>query len=295
MRRSAGAADRTLDPTGGGFYSDAALYHLLHEGDTAREVLALERIAKRHVGRGVLRWLEPACGTGRHLVELAARGHSGVGIDISRPMLEHARMLARSGASRREKAGRGARERNARRLRFVDAPMEAFDVGAGRFDVAFVLVNSIRHLMSDALMFDHLRCVARALRPGGVYVVGIECVVAGWDQASEDVWHARGRLTGAKAAGPVVRATQLVSYVPEPRRRVERVLSQVTLRSGRGALTTERFSEASYELRTYTLAQWRRLLARAGWEVVEVCRSTGGVRAARAHGYALYVLRPVKR
>ena len=45
---------------------------------------------------------------------------------------------------------------------------------AGSFDLAFNLIDSFRHLRSEDAAARHLRGVARALRPGGVYVLGLE-------------------------------------------------------------------------------------------------------------------------
>lgn len=252
------------------FYADPQLYHVLHLEGTRGEVAALERIAWRHAegaGRGAaLRWLEPASGTGRYLHELAKRGHRGVGVDLSGAMNRFARAEA-------VRLGVGDR------LRFVTARMESFAAGVRAFDVAFNPINSIRHLGSDRGLLEHLSSVGRSLRAGGVYIVGWELLYPGEQQPTEDVWTGRGRG---------LRVHQFVSYLPdEVGRRRERVLSHLTVRRGRD----EEHIDSSYWLRTYTVPQAQRVVARAGW-MVEASYGPGGrPKDPWVPGYALRVLR----
>jgi SAM-dependent methyltransferase len=61
---------------------------------TEKETDFLVDTAKRFTDTGVSSFLDIACGTGRHLRELTARGYSGFGIDASRYLLEIARKTA---------------------------------------------------------------------------------------------------------------------------------------------------------------------------------------------------------
>ncbi|MFT3684597.1 MAG: class I SAM-dependent methyltransferase [Phycisphaerales bacterium] len=257
-----------------GFYDDPLIYHVLHLQGTAAEVRVFERIARRHAegaDSGSLRWLEPASGSGRYLHVLAKLGHRGVGIDLSEGMNEFA-------AAEAKRLGVGGR------LKFVTASMERFDAGRGRFDVAFNPINSVRHLASDKAVLDHLACVKRSLRRGGVYLVGVEVTPPGIAQPTEDVW--QGRIAG-------LRVHQFVSYLPpEGRSRHEKVISHKTVIQGRGKAKVERHIDSVYSLRTYTREQWLTLLDASGWEVVACYGPTGRLKRFEPVGYCLQVLKP---
>ncbi|MHC4937760.1 MAG: class I SAM-dependent methyltransferase [Planctomycetota bacterium] len=95
------------------------------------------------------RILEPMCGPGRLL---RAMPGWAVGLDIGEAMV---RIAGRTNPVFRADAAR-------------------FAVREGSFDLAFNLIDSFRHLRSEQAAHDHLRCTARALRAGAVYVLGLE-------------------------------------------------------------------------------------------------------------------------
>lgn len=256
------------------FYSIPDLYDVLHAPGTAEEVDVLRAIQRRAVGivRSP-RWIEPASGTGRYLLEAAGQGVAGVGFDVSAPMVKYAR-------------ARAARRSAARRPRFFLADMRDFDAGRrlGRFDFAFNPINTIRHLASDAAMRQHLAAMARVLHPHGVYAVGLSLCAYGSEAPTEDVWHGE--------RGPV-RVVQVVQYIPPTggrgeASRVERVFSHLTV-TRRGE---ERHVDSSYALRGYDLSQWTGLLARAGWTIDGVTDSHGEPATPREPGYFVFLMRP---
>jgi SAM-dependent methyltransferase len=301
----------------GHLYADAAVYDVLHRPGTGDEVDALLRIARRHLGHSAgLRWLEPACGSGRYLIELARRkergggGHTGVGVDLEPGMVAYAQAAAeRAGVV--AAAGAGGPESVEPRLRFVAGRMERLSarmIGSKeRFDAAFCLINSFRHLMTEGAAREHLRRVLGLLKPGGVYVVGVDLFDPVLSVPSEDVWEGRGGRGGrGRDDGPrAVRVKQFVSYSPptgavEGRARREEVYSHLTItwaggngggggreRDG-GTRVEERAS--TYVLRTYTAAQWAGLLRGAGARAVEVCNADGEPERAKPVGYQLWVL-----
>lgn len=257
------------------YYADPLVYHVLHIHGTRSEVRVFERIARRHARDATersLAWLEPASGSGRYLHELARRGHTGVGIDLLEPMNRFA-------AEEAERLG------VSERVRFITAPMERFTVQRGAFDAALNPINSIRHLKTDSAVLDHLACIKRALRPGGVYIVGVEVNPTGMAQPSEDVW--KGRIAGLSVH-------QFVSYIPpEGRSRRETAMSHKTVIEGKGKHKRERHIDSVYHLRTYTKPQWEKLLNASGFEVVACYGPTGRVKGFEPIGYCLQVLRAV--
>lgn len=102
-----------------------------------------------------LRILDVGCGTGRHAIELTARGYSVTGIDLSESQLARAR----------EKAS--ARGLNIDFQRH-DARHLTFDK---EFDAAIMLCEGAFPLMeTDEMNFEILRGVARSLKEGGKFI-----------------------------------------------------------------------------------------------------------------------------
>ncbi len=284
MPPSRTATRRVTNLQGVDWYDLPAWYDILHARGTAADVDGIERVARRHLPgrRGSLHLLEPACGTARHLRRAVKRGHRVVGVDLSRPMLEYAEAALRRD---RDADGRG---------RLVEADIEHLDrrtlgLAADETgpDVAFCLVNSLRHLPSDAALARHLRSTLDLLRPGGVYVVGLGLTDYGGEQPSEDVWHG--------ARGPC-RVTQVVQYLPAPggrgpEARRERVVSSLAVVTP----TAETFVDHRYDLRAYDARQWSAVLNRAGAEVVATVDEAGNdfdwPWREGSMGYGLFVLR----
>lgn len=231
---------RTVSSDEGDWYDHPKWYDVVHGPGTADDVDVFERLAMRYVrtrsisGEGV-RVLEPACGTGRYLRVLAGRGYNVVGFDIKEGMVAY----ARRGLERRGLAGDV----------FV-GDMTAFSISP-KADFAFCPFSTIRHLMTDDALLAHFACVARALRRGGVYIVGLDLARYGREAVSEDFWSgARGRLL----------VTQRVGYTPgSARMRLERVRSELVVRTP----TRRQVLRSRYDLRTYNEAQWLRVVKRS--------------------------------
>ena len=269
-------------PQEASLYSDPLVYDVLFGPGTAREVDALERIARQWVRTrgGARTWLEPACGSGRYLRVLARRGYGVIGFDRSAAMIAFARPRVMA-------CWRGAR---ARPPHLVVADMVDFDLGRRCADFAFNLFNTIRHLPSDAAMRAHFAAMARALRPGGVYAVGLSTSRYGREPLDEDVWESRrGGL----------RVRQVVQYLPpgvleagqpaRARRRLERVVSHLRVeRPGR----RPEHRDATYDLRCYDERQWRRLVASSALVEVGAVDSAGRPIAGDGSTYAIRLLAP---
>jgi SAM-dependent methyltransferase len=198
-------------------------------------------------------WLEPACGSGRYLRELAGRGIRCTGFDLDDGMLGYARQALRA-------AG------HSRRVRLVRADMAAFaDALDDRFAVAFNPVNTFRHLHRARDAASHLREIARALLPGGLYLVGMSFSRYGEEEATEDVWTAR-------RDGIAVR--QIVQYLPPERdTRRETVISHLQVDRSGG----REYLDSTYTLRSYDLAQWKGLVRRSPLRRVGAIDDLGNV------------------
>lgn len=262
-------------------YADPEVYDILHWPGTPREVADLVALSQRFVpappGGRRARWLEPACGSGRYLRVAMALGIDVFGFDLSREMIAHARAMLPS----RPAAGRALG-----RARMFAADMTDFDrqLRPGSIDFAFNPINSIRHLGSDNAVLAHFAAIARVLRPGGVYAVGLSLSRYGGEFPSEDVW--QGRRGG-------VHVRQVIEYLP-PRTRAERAARAevahshlIIARKGRAV----EHRDSSYVLRTYGVGQWRSLIARSALETAGVTDERGVPLHFSSPGYCVWVLR----
>ena len=154
------------------FYDFPALYDAIHLPDTPVEALAAWALIERHHG-GARHLLEPGCGTGRFLSYFARRGLTVTGYDTNARALAFARRRLR-----REAAV------------IVKSSMTSFR-RPNSFDAAYCLIGTFRHLLTERDAIRHLRLTAEALKPGGVYVVGLDLVDYTDCPADEEGWEVR--------------------------------------------------------------------------------------------------------
>ena len=282
-------------------YTDPRVYDVLHAPETPGEVRLLRRVAAKLGCDGAAPvWLEPACGSGRLLRAAARHGVRGYGFDISAPMIAYARECAakvggKAGPKKKAGAKAGAAGAVAKAPKFFVADMRGFEAAAEaelgkalpKADMAFNLINTIRHLGDDRAMLDHFVAVARVLKPGAAYVVGISLCSYGNEFETEDVW------TGSRGG---LRVTQTVQYLPASGRRgeaarAERVISHLTvIDSSAAAETSERHIDETYALRSYDLKQWNELIEKSALRVAATFDGEGKSIEPSEPGYVLYGL-----
>jgi SAM-dependent methyltransferase len=140
-------------------------YDIAFGWERTKEADFLEECVKRYapaLGRSLV---DVACGTGTFLQEMARRGWRVAGLDSSAAMLELAR--------------RRVPEAEA----LLEADMAAFTL-QGTYDVATCWLDSITYLLRNEQFIEHFRCVAKALRPGGLYLVDL-----GFSAWCDPLWH----------------------------------------------------------------------------------------------------------
>lgn len=99
--------------------------------------------------------LDIGCGTGRHAIELARRGYTVTGIDLSEAQLARAREKAAAAKVNVEFIQKDARD-----FKFTEG-----------FDLAIMLCEGGFSLMeTDAMNFRILENAAAALKPGGTFI-----------------------------------------------------------------------------------------------------------------------------
>jgi len=117
----------------------------------ADEVKFLWKVLRLEKGSRVL---DIPCGTGRHAVRLARRGASVLGVDITPEYLREARKAAGKTAN----------------VRFVRGDMRRMPL-ENEFDAAINLWTSFGYFDDPADDLKTLRAVARALKPGGLFLI----------------------------------------------------------------------------------------------------------------------------
>src|SRR5207253_9029825 len=104
-------------------------YDIAYEPHTRREAVLMDAACRKYCPFAPRRFLEPACGSGRLINELAARGYQVTGFDLSQPALTY------------------LRRRVARRLLHAEtfeAQMSNFRLGR-LVEAAYCTVNTFRH------------------------------------------------------------------------------------------------------------------------------------------------------
>jgi SAM-dependent methyltransferase len=225
----------------GNVYDHPKYYDLLFGSDWKAEFDFLGACFARHAARRVRRVFEPACGTGRLLIKLAQAGYVVAGNDLN------AKAAAYCNA-------RLARHGFAKSVTVDD--MSDFTV-ARKFDAAFNMINSFRHLSTEQLAHAHLQCMADAIAPGGLYVLGLHLIPTAGDRCEEESWSAR--------RGNLMVNSHMWSKAIDRRRRIEKLGMRLDVFTPTQHLRIH--DEMCY--RTYTAHQMTALLARIpAWETV---------------------------
>jgi hypothetical protein len=60
-----------------------------------------------------------------------------------------------------------------------------------KVDLAFNVLSTFRHLMTDRQALSHLRLTAKALNPGGIFILGLDLARYGQDFPDEETWVTR--------------------------------------------------------------------------------------------------------
>jgi len=237
-----------------GWYDYPCYYDIAFQSETLPEADFIEAACRKYVVGPVRTLLEPACGTGRLVVELARRGYQVIGLDNNRTALAY--------------LGRRLRRRGLRSLIFV-AEMSRFGLRR-TVDAAYCTFDSFRHLLTERSALEHLNCMAEAVRPGGIYILGLHLLPPDASEECIERWtERRGRFhltvtlrvlrCDRRRRIEWIRISVLVRKRPAQRLQVAHPSDQVL-----------RFRD-EFPLRIYTARQFRRLLAKTPrWELADV-------------------------
>ncbi len=219
------------------WYDTPHYYDIVFDEGTQREADFLEAATQRYGTAGGRRLLEPACGSGRLALELARRGWEVSGFDGNASMVAY------------------ARERLQRRRGITahlwEDQMQDFTLPCGvrgGFDMAHCLVSTFKYLLTEKDATACLRCVAAALRPGGLFFLGLHLTDYHRRSFEHERWVAQRGKT------EVVCNTR--TWPADSHTRLEKLRTRLRITSA-GLTHTQ---ETHWYFRTYDAAQLRALL-----------------------------------
>ncbi|MGC4005656.1 MAG: class I SAM-dependent methyltransferase [Pirellulales bacterium] len=161
------------------WYDLPRYYEIGMQDETAEQAAFVRAAVARYATVPVRSLVEPACGPGA-LARALARDFHVSAFDLNPRMIEYARR--RSGKS-------------ARPVDWFVGDMTDFRLPAP-VDGAYCLLDSFRHLTTEAAAAAHLRAVAANVRVGGVYLLGFHLVPPDADPNCTERWtQTRGRTT----------------------------------------------------------------------------------------------------
>ncbi len=252
------------------WYETPLYYDIIFDEDTDKEADFLETMADWYVetnrrANQPMRFLEPACGSGRLLAEMAARGYDCTGFDLSDPMLAFAQLRidaldgkgnkgatgsspASAKAAQQHTGGQAASgTRSNLKTRLVNADMADFAFKQ-KFDLAYCGVSTFKYLQTEADARAHLQCMAKALKQGGVYVLGFHISDYDFTSIQRERW--------VQQRGKTHVTCNIQSWPPDRKTRTEKVRSRLVVKENG---CTRRY-ETVWTFRTYTARQVRSLL-----------------------------------
>lgn len=221
------------------WYDSPLYYDMVYADYTKKETRFIEGIMKRHGPElaGPMRVLEPACGSGRLLESLAARGHVVHGFDLNKHQVAFARKRLKAKGLK----GRVWRDR-----------LQDFTLPKGaRYDVAHCFVSTFKYVDTEAGAVRSLRRMAAALRPGGLLLLGLHLTDYRNSPPDHERWIGRQ---------PGIRVVSDTWSAPADRRsRTEAMRTRMRItEKGR-----TRVEETLWDFRTYSPGELKSLLAKA--------------------------------
>ena len=188
-----------METISGHLYDFPKYYDLIFGSDWAAEFRFLKQCFAKYSSRPVKRVFEPACGTGRLLVQFAKEGYEVAGNDLNAKAIDYCN-------ARLERQG-------FQPTAFV-GDMADFTVKK-KYDAAYNLINTFRHLPSEETAEAHFKCVAESLNKGGLYLLGLHLIPKTRQKCTAETWTA--------SRGPLTVVSNLWSIGIDLKKRVERI------------------------------------------------------------------------
>lgn len=217
------------------WYDYPQYYDLGFQDETEKEIEFLQNAVERFGTGGFRRVLEPGCGTGRLVVGLAQNGFEVTGFDLNPSALKYLeKQLKQRGLS----------------ATIYLQDMSKFEV-TQPYDMVLNTFNTFRHLLKEDEALSHLKSVARSLRRGGLFFLGLHVMPYDADaECTERWWATTGRTR-------VCFTLKVKSW--DQRRRLEELGVSMLIRKPNQPPLRVR---TEMTLRTYRYSQLKSLLAK---------------------------------
>lgn len=213
-------------------YDAPALWDLAFSDETRPEADFLQWMIEESLQLKTARVLEIGCGGGRQVIEMAGRGFQVTAFDLNAECVAETRRRVR---------------RRGLQATVVEADMADFQL-PHTFDLAHCLVNTFRHLTTESTARAHLQCVARALKPGGLYVLGFHLLPPDTLEMDCERW------TLVKGRRRVTTTVRVLDFSRRKRIEIVRFSLKVTTPNRVLRLSSD------HQLRIYRADQFRSLL-----------------------------------
>ena len=241
-------------PLQSNWYDLPKYYDLSVADETAGELAFVQGAAAKFLDSSTLKRplsvLEPACGTGRLTEALARNGFQVTAFDLNPTMVEFTKKRI---AKQRSVGSRGGNT-----AQVFEADMARFTIPQPA-DLGVCLLDSFRHLLTEDDARAHLQCMANAVKPGGINLLGLHLLPPDADLDCTERW--------TNQAGKTHITTTLRVMSSSRRTRLEQIRISLLVREGK---QIARYRD-EFPLRMYTAAQLKSLVASVpAWEIVAV-------------------------
>lgn len=204
--------------------------------DTLLEADFIEAAALRYCPQPARSMYEPGCGGGRLIVELARRGYSLTGVDTSAAAINYAQTQLK---------------KSSQAANMIHGDMRQTLPGV-QFDLAYCLVNTFRHLLTEDDALQHLNSVSSMLNEGGLYIIGMHLLPPDADEEDEEEW--------SVTEGDTTINMQLVVEGCDRSTRLETLQFTMLVQNPAGEPLGE--FKSGYRMRTYEAEHMRSLLTK---------------------------------
>lgn len=222
------------------WYDYPQYYDLAFKEQTNKEASFINNVIQKYSPLQASKVFEPACGSGRLTIAVARHGYYCQGFDLNKTSLNYLdKKISQSKVDAQATYGR----------------MECFALRlpyGAKFDAGFCTLSTFRHLHKTKDAITHLHHVAKHLKKGGVYLLGIHLITDKYDDCHES-WDTTHGENG------IIVQSSLRSTQYDLKNRLESIEAKILVTT-----PTEKIKLIStYQLKTYTLKQLHAILKQA--------------------------------
>ncbi|ACB84635.1 class I SAM-dependent methyltransferase [Natranaerobius thermophilus] len=167
-------------------YNLPKYYDIAFSWDLSEEIYFLLDVFKKNVPFEVNNVLEPACGTGRYLIELPKYKNFSkiVGYDLNPEMVEYSNDKIKD-----------------KRLQEIASVAKDDMITAKfseQFDLAINMINSIGYITKDEDILQHFRNTGECVKKDGLYIVQLNCAYSSFEKPMFVEWEMQSQGTKVK-------------------------------------------------------------------------------------------------